>query len=73
MAPAAYVEEDGLIWHQWEGRPLVMWKLDDPGYGNVMALRQEWVGVSGSTLIEEGGRGGWDRGSWRGNWEGDSI
>jgi hypothetical protein len=23
-APADYVAEDGLIWHQWEGRPLVL-------------------------------------------------
>jgi hypothetical protein len=21
MAPAAYVAEDGLIWHQWKGKP----------------------------------------------------
>ena len=24
MALAAYVAEDGLIWHQWEGGPLVL-------------------------------------------------
>ena len=24
MAPAAYVAEDGLVWHQWEERPLVL-------------------------------------------------
>jgi hypothetical protein len=23
-APATYVAEDNLIWHQWEGRPLVL-------------------------------------------------
>uniref|UniRef100_M0RAW8 Uncharacterized protein n=1 Tax=Rattus norvegicus TaxID=10116 RepID=M0RAW8_RAT len=28
MAPATYVAEDGLIWHQWEGRSLVLWRLD---------------------------------------------
>jgi hypothetical protein len=31
MAPATYVAEDGLIRHHWEGNPLVLWKLDDPG------------------------------------------
>jgi hypothetical protein len=30
MALAAYVTEDGLIWHQWERRPLVMWRLNGP-------------------------------------------
>jgi hypothetical protein len=30
MTPAVYVAEDGLIWHQWDGRPLVLWRLDDP-------------------------------------------
>ena len=24
MAPATYVAEDDLIWHQWEGKPLVL-------------------------------------------------
>ena len=44
MAPAAYLAEDCLIWHQWEGRPLVLWKLDAPVYGNAKVVRQEWVG-----------------------------
>ena len=30
MAPAAYVTEECLIWHQQEGRPLVLWRLDAP-------------------------------------------
>jgi hypothetical protein len=30
MAPAIYVAEDGLIWHQWEERPLVLCRLDAP-------------------------------------------
>ena len=29
IAPVGYVAEDGLIWHQWEKSPLVLWKLDD--------------------------------------------
>ena len=24
MAPAAYVAEDGLVWYQWQGRPLAL-------------------------------------------------
>jgi hypothetical protein len=42
MAPAAYVAEDGLVRHQGEERPLVLWKFDAPVYA--MAGRQEWVG-----------------------------
>ena len=30
MTPATYVAEDGLICHQWEERPLVLWRLDAP-------------------------------------------
>jgi hypothetical protein len=30
MVPAAYVPEDCLIWHQWDGRPLVLWRFDAP-------------------------------------------
>ena len=31
MVATGYVAEDCLIWHHWEGSPLVLWKLDDPG------------------------------------------
>jgi hypothetical protein len=41
MAPAAYVAEDGLIWHQREGSPLVLWRLDDAAKGNGKELRCE--------------------------------
>jgi hypothetical protein len=58
MAPAAYVAEDGLVWHQLGERPLVLWRLDDdPVWGNARARRWEWMGGLGSTLIEVGGRG----------------
>jgi hypothetical protein len=30
MAPATYVAENGLSWHQWEGRPLVLGRLVAP-------------------------------------------
>ena len=43
MASAAYVAEDGLVRHQWEERPLVLWKLDDPVCGYARAVRKEWV------------------------------
>jgi hypothetical protein len=28
IAPTAYVAKDGLIWHQWEMRLLILWRLD---------------------------------------------
>jgi hypothetical protein len=31
MAPAAYVAEECLIGHHWEGYHLVPWRLNDPG------------------------------------------
>jgi hypothetical protein len=39
MVPAAYVAEDGLIGHHWEGSPLVLWRLNDPEKGNARVLR----------------------------------
>ena len=27
MASATYVAEDGVVWHQLEGRSLVLWRL----------------------------------------------
>ena len=44
MAVGAYVAEDGLVGHQWEERPLVLWKLYAPVKGNARANKQEWVG-----------------------------
>jgi hypothetical protein len=43
-APTAYIAEDSLIWHQREGRPSVLQRLDTPVKGNGRAVRQEWVG-----------------------------
>ena len=34
MDPAAHVAEDGLVWHHWEERPWVLWRLNDPMWGN---------------------------------------
>ena len=39
MGTAAYAPEDYLIWHQWEGSPLVLWRVDDPVVENARALK----------------------------------
>jgi hypothetical protein len=26
----AYVAVDDLVWHQWEGRPMILWRFDAP-------------------------------------------
>jgi hypothetical protein len=57
MAPAGYTAEDCLFRYHWEGSPLVLWMLNDPGYKNARVLRQEWVGGWRRALIEAGGGG----------------
>jgi hypothetical protein len=58
MVPAIYIAEDGLIWHQWEERPLVKARFPSVGEGQGGEVGMgEWVG--GGTLIEAGG-GVWD-------------
>jgi hypothetical protein len=59
MASAAYVAEDGLVKHQWEERPLVLWRLNAPMYWNARAGRQEWVGAWGAPS--------------KNKWEGDGM
>ena len=60
LAPAAYVANDSLTWHQWKKSPLVLWRLTDLTWGNARTLRQEWVGGWGSILTEAGGgQRGW--------------
>ena len=44
MAPDAYIAENYFIWNQWEGSPLVLWRLNDPAWVNARAMKQEWVG-----------------------------
>ena len=56
MASAKYVA-DCLIWHQWEGRCLVLWRLVAPAKEDAGGMRQEWVGWLESTLSEAKGRG----------------
>jgi hypothetical protein len=40
----AYVTEDGLVSHQWEERPWVLWRLYAPVQGNARAWKWGWVG-----------------------------
>ena len=55
IAPEGYVAEDDLIWHHWEGRPLVLWRLDDPAYEKARHRgRSEWVGEWRNNPIEAG-------------------
>lgn len=43
MAPDTYVTEDHLIWYQWDGRCLVLWRIDALENGDAREMRQEWV------------------------------
>ena len=43
MDPAAYVAEDYLIWYQWDGRLLVLWRIVAPLKGDARGVRQDWV------------------------------
>jgi len=45
ISPAAYVAEDGLVGHQWEEKPLVLPRLDDPVQRNVRVGGREGLGV----------------------------
>jgi hypothetical protein len=69
MAPAAHVAEDGLIWPQWEGRHLVLWRLEAPEKGDARGVGQEWEDGWRSTLLETKRRGEGES-LWRGDWEG---
>ena len=64
MAPATYIAEDCLIWYQWEGKCLVLWRLDALEKGDARGVKQEWVGEWGSTILEAKGIGEW--GLWGG-------
>jgi hypothetical protein len=60
MALAACVAEDGLVVHQWEERPLVLWRF----YAPEECHGQE-VGLGGG-VVEQGEEEGIGR-LWRGN------
>ena len=44
MSIAAYVAEDGIVSHHWEGRPLVLQTFYVPVHRNARVKKQEWVG-----------------------------
>jgi hypothetical protein len=67
--PDTYVAEDCLIWHQWEERHLVLWKLNAPVKEDARRVRQEWVGGWGHTLLQAKGRGDGIGDFWREGWE----
>ena len=50
MAPTTYVSEECLIWHQREGRHLVLWRLFVPVKKDARGVRPEWVGGCRITL-----------------------
>jgi hypothetical protein len=45
MSLVAYVAGNGLGGHQWEERPLVLWRSYALVQGNAGAIKQEWVGL----------------------------
>jgi hypothetical protein len=69
---STYVAEYCLVWPQWEGMRLALWKFDAPEKGSAGQVKWEWVGewVGEHSLRgkEEGkGLGG---GLWGGDQEG---
>ena len=53
ITPAAYVAENGLVWHQWKQKPLVLWRL------NALAQENEYsggVGIVGRGVGEDPNR-----------------
>ena len=44
MSLAAYVAEDGLVGHHWEGRPLGLANFICPSQGKARVKKWEWVG-----------------------------
>jgi hypothetical protein len=48
VAPTTYVAEDCLVWPQWKGRCLVLWRLDDPEKGDTRGTSEVGVGEAHS-------------------------
>ena len=55
MGPTAYVAEDGLMWHQWEGRCLVLWRPFALGKGDARGV-SEWLCVGAPSYRQRGGQ-----------------
>ena len=70
MGPTTFVPEDCLIWHQWERRVFVLWKLDSPEKRESKGVRCEsvdrWVHPSWDK-IEGNGMENWQMGNWKGD------
>ena len=47
MAPQYLWSRELLIWRQWEGWHLVLWRLDAPEKGDTRGIRWEWLGRQG--------------------------
>jgi hypothetical protein len=39
VAPTTYASEDFLIFHHWDGRRLVLWRLDAPEKGDARGMK----------------------------------
>jgi hypothetical protein len=50
VAPARHLAEDSLIWPQWEGMFLVLWRIDAQEKRDARGVRCEWVGGWGGVL-----------------------
>ena len=66
MASATQVTENGLVGHQWDGRPLLLLRLDAPAEGDARVLI-----VGGVRTLVDAGVGGWVEGFTEGTRKGD--
>ena len=48
MAPNTYVAENYLVWSQWEGWHLVLWRFYAPEKVDTRGIRWEWLGGEGA-------------------------
>ena len=58
MAPQYLWSRELLIWRQWEGWHLVLWRLDAPEKGDARGIRWEWLGGEGAKKGLRKGRAG---------------
>jgi hypothetical protein len=55
MSLVAYVAEDGLVTHQWDERPLVLWISYAPVHGEYQGQEAGVVGLGSRAGGEDGG------------------
>ena len=58
LPPGTWVEEDWLVWPQWQRKHLILWKLDNPRKRDASRSEVGWVGRWWSTLSVVG----WEEG-----------